>query len=228
MYGWRKHSRDLRDDRVRPMPSLIITADDYGYAPSYDTGIAEAARAGALDAVGAMVTRYEPDPGQLAGRGVEVGLHLDLERSPLEEQLRDFEAVFGAPPRYLDGHHHCHARGAPAVEVANVARERELPVRSVDARHRRLLRCKGVATPDRLVGRLSESDPPVPHEVAALREGDGPDGVTEWMVHPGHADPAAGSAYDAGREEDLRLLLAIAADPALRAIRTTHAALGGP
>jgi hypothetical protein len=34
-----------------------------------------------------------------------------------------------------------------------------------------------------------------------------PGGVTEWIVHPGHRDPAAGSSYDAGREEDLRLLL---------------------
>ena len=207
------------------MPSLIITADDYGYAPAYDAGIAAAARAGAVDAVSAMVTRYAPDPGALAGSGVEVGLHLELDGSSLEEQLGRFEEVFGAPPAYLDGHHHCHARGAPAVAVADEARERGLAVRSVDARHRRLLRCKGVATPDRLVGRFAESDPPMPDEVDALRAGAGPEGVTEWMVHPGHAEPAAGSAYDAGREEDLRLLLELADDPELSRIRTTHAAL---
>jgi predicted glycoside hydrolase/deacetylase ChbG (UPF0249 family) len=207
------------------MPSLIITADDYGYAPSCDSGIAEAAAAAAIDAVSAMVTRYEPDPAPLVDSGVAIGLHLDLERSSLEEQLRGFEAAFGAPPAYLDGHHHCHARGAPAVEVADLARERGLPVRSVDARHRRLLRCKGVATPDRLVGRLSEVDPALPDEVAALRERAGPDGVTEWMAHPGHAEPATGSAYDAGREEDLSLLLALVDDRELRAIRTTHSAL---
>ena len=207
------------------MPGLIITADDFGYVASYDAGIAQAARAGAIDAVSAMVTRYEPDAETLAGSGVEAGLHLDLERSSLEEQLWAFEAAFGVPPAYLDGHHHCHARGAPAVAVAALARERGLPVRSVDARHRRLLRCKGVATPDRLVGRVSERDPAVPDEIAGLRDGAGPDGVTEWMVHPGHADPATGSDYDRGREEDLRVLLALADDPHLREIRTTHAAL---
>ncbi len=153
-----------------------------------------------------------------------MGLHLDLEAGWLDDQFRGFEDAFGSPPAYLDGHHHCHARGAPAVAVAEVARERGLPVRSVDARHRRLLRCKGVATPDRLVGRLSEEEPALPAEIAALREGAGPEGVTEWMVHPGHAAPEAGSAYDAGREEDLRLLLALADDPWLRRIRTTHAA----
>jgi predicted glycoside hydrolase/deacetylase ChbG (UPF0249 family) len=205
--------------------SLIITADDYGYAPSYDEGIAEAARAGAVDAVSAMVSRYDPDPEPLAGTGVEVGLHLDLERRSLEEQLRGFEAVFGSSPAYLDGHHHCHGQGPPAVEVADMARERGLPVRSVDARHRRLLRCKGVATPDRLVGRLSEAEAAVPHEIAALRAGDGPDGFTEWMVHPGRADLVTGSGYDSGREEDLRLLLALADDEGLKSIRTTHAAL---
>ena len=207
------------------MPSLIITADDYGYAPSYDAGIAEAVRAGAIDSVSAMVMRYEPDPGQLDGAGVEVGLHLDP-GAPLVVQLRAFEAIFGREPAYLDGHHHCHARGRRAVEVADLARHRGLPVRSVDARHRRLLRCKGVPTPDRLVGRLSERERPLPDEIRALRAGAGPEGVTEWMVHPGHAEPTAESAYDQGRDEDLRVLLALAEDPQLRRVRTNHAALG--
>lgn len=212
------------------MPSLIITADDYGYAAAYDEGIAEAARAGAVDAVSAMVTRGEADPAPLAGSGVEVGLHLELEASTLEDQLAEFERRFGRPPAYLDGHHHCHARGPAAVAVANLARERELPVRSVDARHRRLLRCKGVATPDRLVGRASEDEPAVPSEVRAALRGEGTwggavDGAIEWMTHPGHADPVVGSSYDAGRQEDLRLLLELADEASLRAVRTDHAGL---
>jgi predicted glycoside hydrolase/deacetylase ChbG (UPF0249 family) len=208
------------------MRSLIITADDYGYAPRYDGAIVEASRAGALDAVSAMVTRYEPDPEPLLESGVAIGLHLELEREGLEAQLAAFERVFGRGPAHLDGHHHCHARGAPAVAVADLARERGFRVRSVDARHRRLLRCKGVATPDRLVGRVSEADAALPDEVAALLRGAGPEGVTEWMTHPGRADPGAGSDYDAGREEDLRLLLELAGEPALRAIRRSGAAGG--
>jgi predicted glycoside hydrolase/deacetylase ChbG (UPF0249 family) len=207
------------------MRALIITADDYGYAPGYDDGIVEAAQAGAVDAVSAMVTRYAPAPGPLDETCVAIGLHLDLERAGMDEQLRAFERLFGRGPAYLDGHHHCHARGAPAVAVADLARARGLPVRSVDARHRRLLRCKGVATPDRLVGRLTESEPALPAEVAALIEGGGNEGVTEWMTHPGRAAPLPGSSYDAGREEDLRLLLELARDAGLEQIRTTHAAL---
>lgn len=212
-------------EKSRGMPSLIITADDYGYAPAYDEGIAEAARAGAVDAVSAMVTRGEPDPAPLAESGVEVGLHLELGASSLEEQLTEFERRFGRPPAYLDGHHHCHARGPAAVAVANLARERGLPVRSVDARHRRLLRCKGVATPDRLVGRNSEDEPALPEEVAALIRGDGPEGATEWMTHPGRAEATSGSRYDAAREEDLRLLLELASAATLRAIRADHGSL---
>ncbi|HEX6117720.1 MAG TPA: ChbG/HpnK family deacetylase [Solirubrobacterales bacterium] len=202
------------------MPALVITADDLGYAPAYDAGIAEAARAGAIDGASAMVLRGELDPGLLEGAAVAVGLHLELDRGGLAEQVARFEAVFGREPDYLDGHHHCHARGRPAVEVANLARERGFPVRSVDARHRRLLRCKGVATADRLVGRYSERDPVVPPEIEAAVRGEGIwEGVVEWVTHPGHAARDGASSYDAGREEDLRVLLELAEEPRLRAVR---------
>ena len=128
------------------MPVLTVNADDYGYAPQYDAGIVEAAAAGAIDGVSVMVMRGAVDPGPLEGTGIAVGLHVELDGEGLVEQVDAFEAVFGRPPTHLDGHHHCHGRGTPAVEVADFARERGIPVRSVDARHRRLLRCKGVET----------------------------------------------------------------------------------
>ena len=196
-------------------PVLLITADDYGYAPSYDAGIAEAARAGAIDNTSAMVLRGELDPSALEGTGITVGLHLELDRASLAEQVDLFERAFGREPAYLDGHHHCHARGRPAVEVANLARERGWPVRSVDARHRRLLRCKGVVTADGLVGRDAESEPVPPPEIRS-----GWEGVLEWVTHPGYAAGSGISSYDAGREEDLELLLKLANEPALRGVRT--------
>ena len=203
------------------MRHLIITADDYGYAPRYDEGILEAARAGAVDAASAMVDRPGLDPEPLLESGVEVGLHLDLgvpcdapragpgERShaaaELERQHDRFVELFGRPPAYLDGHKHCHARQGLGVVVSDFAVVRGLPVRSIDPRHRRLLRCRGVATPDLLIGRLQERAPALPEELD--REGDAravADGdLVEWMVHPGRSDPGSGSSYDAGREEDL-------------------------
>jgi predicted glycoside hydrolase/deacetylase ChbG (UPF0249 family) len=204
------------------VPRLLITADDCGYSPAYDEGIAEAALAGAIDGVSAMVLRGKLDPGPLEGTGVAVGLHVDLGRAGLGEQVELFERAFGREPDYVDGHHHCHARGRPAVEVANLARERGWPVRSVDARHRRLLRCKGVKTADLLVGRDSESDPVLPSEIRAVVRGEGLwEGLVEWVTHPGYAARDEASSYDAGREDDLRVLLELANEPTLREIRTS-------
>lgn len=196
-----------------------------------------------------MVLRA-PDLGLLSGTGVSVGLHLELERSSaeggrgaragrgererairaLEEQLELLERALGSAPSHIDGHHHCHAAPGLAAALGRAAAARGLPLRSVGRAHRRTLRCLGVSTPDRLVGRLSERAPAVPPELEALIEhrGEPPPGVTEWMVHPGHPDPAAGSSYDRGRGEDLELLLELARREELRRLRTTHAgALGG-
>ena len=214
----------MNSDR-RPRSFLIVAADDYGYTPGYNRGILEAAAAGAIDCASAMVRRRWCEPEPLLATGIEVGLHLDAPGNDLREQLDSFERLFGRPPAFLDGHHHCHARAERAERVARVAAERRLPVRSVDERHRALLRRLGVPTPDRLVGRLEPFEPAIP----ALLDGDAalPDGVTEWMVHPGHRDRRAGSSYDAAREEDLRVVLRLRPALAARTRCATHAeALG--
>jgi predicted glycoside hydrolase/deacetylase ChbG (UPF0249 family) len=192
----------------RSDPILLIAADDYGYAPRYDEGILEAAAAGAIDLAGAMVLR-DPDPQPLLETGVEIGLHLELDiaagpaeaRAALGEQLRLFAGLFGQPPAYLDGHKHCHAAPATSSVVATAG----LPVRSIDPAHRRMLRNRGVATPDLLVGRLSESEPALPAKIASLLGGAEEPGVIEWMTHPGRQ--GGPSSFDAGREDDLELLL---------------------
>jgi predicted glycoside hydrolase/deacetylase ChbG (UPF0249 family) len=206
-------------------PVLIVTADDYGYAPGYNRGILEVAEAGAVDAVSVMVGRRWCEPWPLLESGVEVGLHLELPGERPEAQLDRFQRLFGRPPGFLDGHAHCHARGAAAAEIARLAAARRLPVRSVNPEHRDLLRSLGVATPDRLIGRLRPSEPELP----ALLAGGGPlpAGVTEWMVHPGYPDARSGSSYDVAREQDLNLLLRVRL--AERAERRAHAeALGRP
>jgi len=206
------------------MRRLVITADDYGYATAYDEGILEAAGAGAVDSVSAFADRSAAGAERLLGTGVEIGLHLDLgwtheapratgeERSEAErligEQIARFTERFARPPAYLDGHHHCHARDGLGVVVADLAGRRGLPVRSISSRHRRLLRCRGVLTPDLLVGRLEQTEAPVPAELTGEGVAGMPaDIIVEWMVHPGHPDPRSGSAYDRGRAEDLELLL---------------------
>jgi predicted glycoside hydrolase/deacetylase ChbG (UPF0249 family) len=191
-------------------PRLLITADDYGYSPEYNRGILEAAESGAIDAAGAMVTRAWCDPRPLLATGVEVGLHLEA-AGGVEVQLEAFTRLFGRPPQFVDGHHHCHADPGFEQEVIDAALGLGARVRSIDDAQRRRLRDAGVTTPDRLIGRLAAEEPALPDEVAAVERGAAPPpGLTEWMTHPGRADPGLGSAYDEEREADLELLLRLA------------------
>jgi predicted glycoside hydrolase/deacetylase ChbG (UPF0249 family) len=232
---------------MRPVePTLVITADDYGYRPPYDAGILEAARAGAVDAVSAMVGRADLDPEPLLETRIEIGLHLELPELPhrsragrleqqaavesLRDQLAEFQHAFGHRPAYLDGHHHCHAREGLDAAIARVADELGLPVRSVNPRHRRLLRGMGISTPDLLVGRLEASEPALPDELARVIDGSGspPAGVTEWMVHPGHRADSSASSYDAAREHDLELVLDLREELGRRFRRARHSVLAPP
>jgi predicted glycoside hydrolase/deacetylase ChbG (UPF0249 family) len=216
---------------------LIITADDWGYSRRYNEGIEEAARAGAVDAVSVLVLRPACDPASLLQSGVEVGLHLELpesgsRREVLEAPRRQAEAftrIFGSPPAYIDGHHHCHAALPIATTTEDLALELRVPVRAVGEDHRFRLEERGIASPDRMVGRMHEREPALPRLLAdALEEEALPWGTTEWVVHPGRSDPHSGSRYDRGREEDLALVLQLADHETLAGARATHrVALGG-
>ena len=136
---------------------LIITADDYGYWPSYNEGILEAIEIGALDCVSAMVDREYCDPEPLLESGVEIGLHIEFEgrwgarsgapaRTSLRVQIERFADLFGRWPSFLNGHKHCHARpeladaradGRPADGRARALRQPGPPPVAARAGHRR-------------------------------------------------------------------------------------------
>jgi predicted glycoside hydrolase/deacetylase ChbG (UPF0249 family) len=192
---------------------LIISADDYGYWPSYNEGILAAVEAGAVDAVSAMTERAYCDPGPLLESGVEVGLHIEFEgrwgsrsggpaRSSLRVQLDRFVDLFHRWPSFLDGHHNCHARPELATPVMEAALQMGVPVRSVSRDHRQWLSERGIGTPDTLLGRMTSSEAVEPPELREL-----PVGVTEWMVHPGYPDADSGSDYDLARREDLDVVM---------------------
>ena len=191
---------------------LVITADDYGYWPSYNRGILEAIEMGALDSVSAMVDREYCDPEPLLETGIEIGLHIEFEgrwgprsgapaRTSLRVQLDRFVDLFGRWPSFLNGHHHCHARPELATPVFQMAQAIGVPVRSVNPDHRQWLRERGIDTPDMLIGRTESKQPAEPSELRNLSAG-----VTEWVTHPGHPDSESGSSYDIARHEDLGLL----------------------
>ncbi len=192
---------------------LIITADDYGYWPSYNEGILAALEAGSLDAVSAMVEREYCDPEPLLNSGVEIGLHLEFEgrwgarsaapaRTAMRVQVDRFSTLFGRWPSFINGHRHCHARPELATPVMQTAQQIGIPVRSVGEDHRQWLRERGIATNDLLIGRMHSDEPADPPELREL-----PAGVTEWFSHPGYPDSESGSEYDGARREDLDSLL---------------------
>ena len=191
---------------------LVITADDYGYWPSYNQGILEAIEMGAIDCVSAMVDREYCEPEPLLETGVEIGLHIEFEgrwgprsgapaRTSLRVQLERFGDLFGRWPAFLNGHKHCHARPELATPVFQTAQQIAAPVRSVNSDHRQWLRERGIDTPDLLIGRSESKEPAEPVELR-----DPPFGVVEWMTHPGHPDKESGSSYDMARQEDFGLL----------------------
>jgi predicted glycoside hydrolase/deacetylase ChbG (UPF0249 family) len=216
---------------------LIITADDWGYSPRYNAGIEEAVRAGAVDAVSVLALRPASEPEPLLGCGVEIGLHLELperngRREVLDAPRRQAEAfgrLFGAPPDYIDGHHHCHATLPLATAAEDLALELRVPMRAVGEDHRFRLEERRIPSPDRLIGRMDEGESALPQLLLeAIEEESMPWGTTEWAVHPGHSDPNGDSTYDSGREEDLALLLRLKDDQTLAGARATHrVALGG-
>jgi chitin disaccharide deacetylase len=190
----------------------VITADDYGYWPSYNRGILEAIEMGAIDSVSAMVEREYCEAEPLLATGVEIGLHIEFvgrwgprsgaaARTSLRVQLERFGDIFGRWPSFLNGHKHCHARPELATPVFQTAQQIAAPVRSVNPDHRQWLRERGIDTPDLLIGRTESKQPAEPAELRDL-----PSGVTEWVTHPGHPDKESASSYDIARQEDLALL----------------------
>ena len=213
----------------------MITADDYGYWPSYNEGILAAIEAGAVDAVSVMTEREHCEPEPLLEAGVEVGLHIEFEgrhgarsgapaKTSLRVQLDRFTDLFGRWPAFLDGHHHCHARPEMASPVLELAQLIRIPVRSINRDHRQWLSERRIDTPDLLIGRMQSSEPAEPSELREL-----PPGVTEWAVHPGYPDSESGSSYDIARREDLDMITRAQVrarfdEPIWRdAIRATHA-----
>jgi chitin disaccharide deacetylase len=126
--------------------------------------------------------------------------HVEVE---LEAQADKFLSLFKKPPTHLDTHHHAGLYSPAREAVLALARELGIPVRSQDAAARARARGAGLRTPDHFFG---ESGPEAywsPARVRAhLREL--PDGVSEFMAHPGwFDDDLAYSRYGRQRETEL-------------------------
>lgn len=118
--------------------SIVVCADDAGWDPASDEVIAGLTAAGRVSAVSVLVDGPNADAWRDADLGPHgsLGLHLHLNWSAasgsrglgrllldshlhrlpassvtqrLGEQLERFEALFGHPPDFVDGHQHVHA-----------------------------------------------------------------------------------------------------------------------
>ncbi len=203
------------------MKLLVVNADDLGYDPEIDRGILEAHASGLVTSATAMVeTPFAAAALRAAPRTLGVGLHAVLDpalgragaEAALRRQLGRFEALRGGPPTHLDGHKHAHLAPEVLPAVVAVARERGLPVRSIDAASRTALRRAGVPTPDAFLGDAARRPAWTVEALVAALATVG-EGTTELMTHPGYAPSHARTSFGAEREVELRALR----DPSARA-----------
>jgi len=139
------------------------------------------------------------------------GLPAEEVRRELEAQIALFESCAGRPPSHLDSHHHCALHPSVLPVFAEVARERELPVRAASEAALGTLRAAGLRVPDHFLDTFYAEGATEENLRRLLWQL--PDGTSELMCHPGHADEPLrrGSSYAAEREREVEVL----ADPAL-------------
>jgi predicted glycoside hydrolase/deacetylase ChbG (UPF0249 family) len=146
-----------------PDRHLIVNADDFGFSPGVNRGIAEAHERGVVTSASLMVRWPAASAAAayaLAHPELSVGLHLDLgewalrdgvwvplyEVTPLDDpgalraeaarQLGLFRRLIGRDPSHLDSHQHVH-RGEPTRSVlGDMSAELGVPLRHVSTRAR--------------------------------------------------------------------------------------------
>jgi chitin disaccharide deacetylase len=124
-------------------------------------------------------------------------------KAELEAQADKFLSLFKKSPTHLDTHHHAGLYPPVREAVIALAQRLHVPVRSQDATARDRARSAGLNTPDHFFG---ESGPEAYWSPARVRAHlrNLPDGVSEFMVHPGwFDDDLAYSRYGRQRETEL-------------------------
>lgn len=176
--------------------------------------------------LGAPVANPKRVPSLVDGEGrfvrdaleVAARAKIDEARIELGTQIDVFRTIMGRFPTHLDTHHHV-GRDQPILEVVlDFARALRVPVRSQNAEVRSAARRLGLRTPDHFMG---ESGPEaywsrerVLERLVAL-----PEGLSEFMTHPGYFDDdLAYSRYGRQRETEIQGLT----DPEVRQAVQRH------
>jgi predicted glycoside hydrolase/deacetylase ChbG (UPF0249 family) len=195
-------ARGIREAAERaPRLSLGLHFTLTGGAPP-----AAAARAVPTLAPGGVFPRRREDMAET--------LPADEVRRELEAQIGIFQVLARKRPSHLDCHHHVSLHPSVEPVFAEVARKYSLPVRGATEDSLKRLRAAGVKTPDRFVDRFYGES--AGFETLAEILESLPEGTTELMCHPGHADERlkATSTYAERREQEVEVLC----DPAVKKI----------
>jgi predicted glycoside hydrolase/deacetylase ChbG (UPF0249 family) len=211
---------------------LIVNGDDFGLSTGVNRGIIECAEHGILTSASLMVrwpAALEAASYAKQGRGISVGLHVDLGewvlqngeweplyqvvdaedakavRSEIRRQFAEFRRLVTRNPSHLDSHQHVH-RSEPARSIMlKLAQEIRVPLRECNpcARYCGDFYGQG-AEGEHLSGAISVSN--LKRILDSTAEG-----VTELGCHPGYGDGLQ-SPYRNERVEEVRVLC----DPAVR------------
>jgi predicted glycoside hydrolase/deacetylase ChbG (UPF0249 family) len=114
---------------------------------------------------------------------------------------------FNLKASHLDSHHHIHADEKVLAAVIELAKEYNLPVRSISDSMRNLLRAKGIPTNDHFEGGFFGSESITKDNLTTILR-NLPDGVTEVMTHPGLVSDElrSVSGYCDERETELEVI----------------------
>jgi predicted glycoside hydrolase/deacetylase ChbG (UPF0249 family) len=117
-------------------------------------------------------------------------------------QLDALERLVGRPATHVDVHKHLHLLPNVLAGLCVAAKERKLPVRSINPAMRAALSGNGVRTNPAFIGDAGATAywtlAQLESELRAL-----PNGVTELMCHPGRTPSHTKSGYSAQREVEL-------------------------
>ncbi len=213
--------------------ALIVNADDLGRSRGINRAVAESHERGIVTSASLMVRWPAAPEGAAYARrhpDLSVGLHIDLAEwvhsngvwearyevvpvgdqaqveAEISRQLSAFRELRGADPTHLDSHQHVHREEPSRSVLTEVARELDVPLRSVSP---------NVGYCGEFYGQTAkgESLPEAITVEALLAIVEAlPSGATELGCHPGDADDS-GSVYGSERQIELRTLC----DPRVRA-----------
>lgn len=208
------------------MRFLIVNADDFGYGPAINRGIAEAHDRGVLTSASLMVNTPGTDEAvrMAAVRpALSLGLHVNVTneaqrlvefdepetcRAELRRQFERFVALVGRKPTHLDSHQHVHRRRPCLPRFLELARAEGLPLRDQPP-----VTFKGgfYAQWEYGVSNATKVSYDALHGILSREL---KDGIYELAVHPGFHDPEVEYTYHRDRELELQTLC----DPRVRGL----------